>query len=53
MREINLNIFERKGRNEILFQPRIEWWYQWNKARGTLPEKYRKMSLMELFDDLG
>ena len=53
MREINLNIFERKGGNEILFQPRIEWWYQWNKAWGTLPEKYRKMSLMELFDDLG
>jgi len=53
MRELNLKLFEKKARNQVLFQPRIEWWYQWNKARGTLPEKYRKMSLMEVFDDLG
>jgi len=53
MRELNLKIFEKKAGGKILFQPRIEWWYQWNKTRGTLPEKYKNMSLLEVFDDLG
>jgi len=51
-REMNLRIFENKVIPNIFFQPRIEWWYQYNKVRGTLPEKYKKMSLRELFDDL-
>jgi len=50
-RELNLRIFEKKT-EEVLFQPRIEWWYQYNKLRGTLPSRYRKMTLLELFDDL-
>ncbi|NQS89376.1 hypothetical protein HQ584_06275 [Patescibacteria group bacterium] len=50
---LNLKIFEKKAENQVLFQPRIEWWYQWNKTRGTLPKKYQKMGLMEVFDDLG
>lgn len=51
-REKNLSIFAKNGRAKVLFQPRIEWWYQWHKARGTLPPRYQKMSLMEFFDDL-
>jgi len=50
--EINLRIFKKKEIPEVFFQPRIEWWYQYNKVQGTLPERYRKMSLKELFDDL-
>jgi len=50
-REWNLRIFEKKKAG-VLFQPRIEWWYQYNKVRGTLPARYQKMSLLELFDDL-
>ena len=51
-REVNLKIFEKKTENQVLFQPRIEWWYQYNKIRGTLPARYQKMNLLELFDDL-
>lgn len=51
-REVNLRIFEKKTENQVLFQPRIEWWYQYNKIRGTLPLRYQKMDLLELFDDL-
>lgn len=51
-REINLRVFEKKRIPGIFFQPRIEWWYQYNKARGTLPLRYEKMSLIDLFDDL-
>ncbi len=51
-REMNLRVFEKKKMSGVFFQPRIEWWYQYNKVRGTLPEKYKKMSLRELFDDL-
>jgi len=51
-REENLRIFERQKGIGVFFQPRIEWWYQYNKVRGTLPKRYQKMSLIELFDDL-
>ncbi len=51
-REVNLKIFEKKAENQVLFQPRIEWWYQYNKLRGTLPSKYQKKGLIELFDNL-
>jgi len=51
-REVNLRIFEKKTENQVLFQPRIEWWYQYNKIRGALPARYQKMNLLELFDDL-
>lgn len=51
-REENLRIFQRQKTAGVFFQPRIEWWYQYNKLRGTLPQKYQKMSLIELFDDL-
>lgn len=51
-REVNLKIFEKKAQNQVLFQPRIEWWYQYNKLKGTLPSKYQKKSLIELFDSL-
>ena len=51
-REINLRIFEKEKVPGVLFQPSIEWWYQYNKTRGTLPSKYGPMDLLELFDDL-
>lgn len=39
--------------DNIVFQPRIEHWYNVNKASGTLPERYAGMSLIEVYDDLG
>ena len=52
-RELNLKIFRREPVDRILWQPRIEHWYNVNKDQGTLPERYRDMSLLEVFDDLG
>ena len=35
------------------FVPRLDIWYDANRAAGTLPEKYKHASLIELTDDLG
>ncbi len=35
------------------FLPRLDIWYNANKFRGTLPDKYRHASLKEMLDDLG
>lgn len=51
-REMNLRIFEKRKVPGVLFQPRMEWWYQYNKTRETFPARYQKMDLLELFDDL-
>lgn len=37
----------------IPFIPRLDIWYNSNKKRGTLPQKYQKASLREITDDLG
>lgn len=50
--KVNLRIFEGGEASTVLFQPRIYYWYNWNKTRGSLPEKYRKMSMIEVYDDL-
>lgn len=52
-RELNLRIFRREPVDRVLWQPRIEHWYYTLKNEGTLPERYREMSLLEVFDDLG
>lgn len=51
--ELNLKIFRREPVDRVLWQPRIEHWYYTNKNQGTLPERYRDLSLLEVFDDLG
>jgi len=52
-RERTLGIFGRREVDNIVFQPRIEHWYNVNKQDGTLPERYAGMSLLDLYDDLG
>jgi hypothetical protein len=52
-RETNLNVFRREPCAGVLWQPRIEHWYHTNRGAGTLPERYREMTLLEVFDDLG
>jgi len=37
----------------ILFVPRLDIWYNRNKACGTLPEGYEKLSLNEVAASLG
>jgi len=52
-RERHLATFEHKPLDRICFQPRIEHWYNTNKRQGTLPARYREMSILEVYDDLG
>lgn len=46
-------IFAKKPVDQPVWQPRLEHWYGYNKHRGTLPERYKEMSLNELYKDLG
>ncbi|NQT32606.1 MAG: hypothetical protein HQ594_02915 [Candidatus Omnitrophica bacterium] len=52
-REKMMAIFMRKKVDKIVWQPRLEHWYNVNKARGTLPKKYKDKDLLEIYDDLG
>lgn len=52
-RERTLAIFAHEPVDNIVYQPRIEHWYNVNRAQGTLPERYKDMSLLEVYDDLG
>ncbi|MHB1356148.1 MAG: uroporphyrinogen decarboxylase family protein [Anaerolineae bacterium] len=51
-REMNLRVFQGQANPHVLFQPRIEPWYDWHKQVGHLPERYRDTTLRGLFDDL-
>ncbi|NLE45801.1 MAG: hypothetical protein GX620_13850 [Chloroflexi bacterium] len=52
-REMNLNVFEGRPNSRVLFQPRVEPWYDWHRSFGSLPERYREFELREFLDDLG
>lgn len=52
-RERTLAIFAHEPIDNVVYQPRLEHWYNVNKAQGTLPERYRDMSVLDVFDDLG
>lgn len=51
-RDTNLSVFRREPYSGVLWQPRIEHWYHTNRDAGTLPERYRGMTLLDVFDDL-
>lgn len=52
-RERTLAIFAHKPVDNVVYQPRIEHWYNVNKAHGTLPERYKDMtSVLDVFTDL-
>lgn len=52
-RERTLAIFAHQPVDNIVYQPRIEHWYNVNKGQGILPERYKDMSLLDVYDDLG
>ncbi len=52
-RERTLAIFAHEPVDNVVYQPRIEHWYNVNKAQGTLPDRYRDMSQIDVYDDLG
>jgi len=51
-RELNLAIFEGTA-DSVLWQPRLETWISHHMDRGTLPERFRGMSNLEIYDALG
>lgn len=52
-RERMIRTLSHKSVDRVVWQPRIEHWFNVNTKQGTLPERYREMSLIELYDDLG
>ncbi|MDH7601576.1 MAG: uroporphyrinogen decarboxylase family protein [Armatimonadota bacterium] len=51
-RERTLAILAHRPVDKIVYQPRIEHWYNVNKNNGTLPQRYKEMSLLDIYDDL-
>ena len=49
---MNLNVFSGRPVPYVLFQPRLEPWYDWHKIFDSLPTKYQALTLLEFFDDL-
>ena len=47
-----LDTFMRKPNHELVWQPRLEYWYAVNKKRGSLPSKYKNYDLFDIYDDL-
>lgn len=45
-----LDVFAGKDPGRVIWQPRIDYWYAVNKARGTLPAHMRNFSLIDLHD---
>ena len=51
-RERTLAIFAKQPVDNVVYQPRIEHWYNVNKAQNILPPSYAGMSLLDVYDDL-
>ena len=49
-REMNPAIFRGEDPGGVLWQPRLEYWYEVNKKRGTLPEHLKEASLLDIYD---
>lgn len=45
-----LAIFRGDDPGGVLWQPRLDWWYKVNKARGTLPEHLQDASMLDVYD---
>ena len=50
-REEVLRTFQRENRY-VVWQPRLEHWYNVNRGRGTLPPDYAHISLLDLYRNL-
>jgi len=51
-REEIMRTFRRENRC-VVWQPRLEHWYNVNRGRGTLPSRYVHTSLLDLYRELG
>lgn len=48
-----LSLFRGEDPGNVVWQPRIENWYNVNQAHNTLPDQYEGKSLLEVYDSLG
>jgi hypothetical protein len=51
-RERIIATFKRQKTDRVLWQPRIEHWYNVNRVRGNIPEKYSNKTVLDIYDDL-
>ncbi|MDX5297915.1 MAG: hypothetical protein LPK85_03085, partial [Gammaproteobacteria bacterium] len=51
-REMNLAVFRGEPLPHVLFQPRIEPWYDWHRLFNQMPPAYADMTIQAFFDDL-
>ena len=47
-RQMILDLLDGKDPGGVIWQPRIDFWYEVNKKRGTLPPHLAELSLMEM-----
>jgi hypothetical protein len=52
-REMNLRVFQRKPIPQILFQPRIEPWFDLHRRKGDLPKDLIGLDVAGAYDALG
>jgi hypothetical protein len=48
--ELNLSIFRGESPGALLWQPRLEYWYDINKKQGTLPDNLKEAGLLDVYD---
>lgn len=53
LREMNLAVFQGKPIPHVLFQPRIEPWHAWHEKFGKTPPRWKGVSMLGMFDQLG
>jgi len=51
-REAIVATFKKEKTDKVVWQPRLEHWYNVNRARGTIPDKYADKSVLQLYKDL-
>ncbi len=52
-RELNLRIFQGGDVPRVLWQPRMEPWFDWHRQFESLPEEFEGMELLDVYDTLG
>jgi len=52
-RERTMSAFRHAKADRLVWQPRLNHWYDVNKARGLLPKKYEGWDVIKIYDDLG
>jgi len=45
-------VFNGGKADRLVWQPRLHYWYEVNKARGTLPKRFKGWNILEIYDEL-